>query len=269
MTTEETYIIYADVLFLINFVLDFLCLYVSGAILSVRIKTGRVVLASAAGGFYSIGAMYFSFLPAYIAFPIHAAAALLMCLIAYGYGSFKMLVKRTVMFAVTAAFSGGVLSAAFTLTGRYYTVDGGFYAEISPLFLIAVAVLSVGAAYVYALLCHKRAAFVTADAIIEKNGKAYRLNLLVDSGCFVLDPMTGKRVIIVSSSVFGGVPPDTPRLIPVKAAGGSRLLYGFRPDRITVKRLGRPDAQVDAVVAVDADTASFSGCGGLIPPSLI
>ncbi len=266
---DEIYVIYADVLFLINFILDFLCLYTAGAIMSARMKLLRPVAAAVTGGIYSLATLYYSSAPIYISLPAHVAAALLMCFIAYGYGSFGTFMGRAAVFAVTAAFSGGVLSAVFALTGRYYTLNGGFYAEISPVFLIALAFISVGAAYVYALLCRKKTSFAAADAVVEKDGGIYKLTLLVDSGCFVIDPLTGKRVIIVSHSAFRGFTPRMPRYIPVKTAGGSSLLCGFQPDKLTVGRLGKPGKTKDAVIAVDMNTDNFSGYDGLIPPSLV
>ncbi|MDD4124412.1 MAG: sigma-E processing peptidase SpoIIGA [Victivallales bacterium] len=266
---DETYVVYADVLFLINFILDFLCLYVAGAILSVRIKIYRFILAALFGGAYSLAAVYLTFLPPYVTLPAHIAAALILCLISYGFHSVKTYSARCAVFAVSAAFSGGMISAAFALTGRYYTYNGGLYAEISPVFLITLAFVSVGAAYLYALVCRKKTVHSTLQAVIEKDGHTYRLTLLVDSGCFVVDPITGKRVIIVSYAAFKGVIPHTPRYIPIKTAGGGGMLCGFKPDKLTLNSLGKRSLEIDAIVAVDMNTEGFSGYDGLVPPSLI
>lgn len=264
---DETYVIYADVLFLINFILDFLCLYVAGAILSVKAKLFRLVISAFAGGIYSLFAVYLVSLPPYITLPVHIFAALLICLIANGFHSVKVYLSRSVVFIVTSAFMGGIISALLSLTGRYYTFNGGFYAEISPVFLIIVALLSVGAAYAYALVCQRKTSNMHLEAVIEKDGNVYSVSLLVDSGLFVLDPLTGKRVIIVSHTAFMGDIPPSHRVIPVKTASGNGILYGFKPDKLIIKRLGEKDRETDAIVAIDTVNSSFSGCDGLISPA--
>jgi stage II sporulation protein GA (sporulation sigma-E factor processing peptidase) len=266
---NETYVIYADIQFLINFILDFLCLYMAGAILSAPFKVTRLVAAAFFGGIYSVAAVLIFSLPPYITLPIHIAAALLLCLLAYGFGSAKTYFIRCVAFIITSAFTGGIITAVFSLTGRYYTYNGGFYAEISPVFLIVISLISVGAAYIYAVVCRKRLSNLSVEAVIEKGGKKYNVKLLVDSGMFVVDPLTGKRVVIVSYTAFGGEIPSTPRVIPIKTATGSSILYGFKPDKLTITLPGGKEKEIHPVVAVDNGNESFSGYNGLISPSSI
>lgn len=265
----ETYVLYADVLFLINFILDFLCLYTAGAVLAVKMKLYRIFIAAAAGGFYSLLAAYALSSPAFYVPAAHVAGAFLLCFIAYGTSSPKAFIGRTAVFILTAAFAGGALSAFFSLAGKYYSYNGGLYADISPGFLIGVAVFSVGAAYLYALVCRRKISHTTVCAEIEKDGETFQVTLLVDSGCFVVDPLTGKGVVVVSHAAFLGKTPSTPRVIPVKTAGGNALLYGFKPDKLTLAPLGGVGKTKDAVVAVDMENDAFSGCDGLISPALL
>ena len=51
----NTYIIYADVLFLLNFLLDFALLWASGRFLRFKIKYWRLFLASLIGALYGVG----------------------------------------------------------------------------------------------------------------------------------------------------------------------------------------------------------------------
>lgn len=266
----ETYVIYADIFFLINFTLDFFCLYIAGAIVSAKLKTSRLIASSAAGGGWSLLVLYLGWGFSALALPAHLGASLLMCALAYGFGSFRLLIKRTLIFILSAALMGGTLSAVCALSGRYYIYNGGFYARVSPVFLLCLSLFAVAASYVYALIAGKRACVSTTHAVIEKGGETFKVRLLIDSGCFALDMFSGKRVIIVAEKSFGGRKPETPRPIPLKTAGGGeRLIYGFSPDKITIRPLGKAGFEIDAVVAVDSYTENFSGFDGLIPKSLI
>ena len=51
-------IVYGDLFFLINFSMDFLCLFLVAKLLSRPLSTLRLSLASALGGVYSVGALF-------------------------------------------------------------------------------------------------------------------------------------------------------------------------------------------------------------------
>ena len=50
---EESIVIYSDILFLINFSLDYLCLFIAGRLLHRGGKAWRLLLGAAVGGLYS------------------------------------------------------------------------------------------------------------------------------------------------------------------------------------------------------------------------
>ena len=51
-------VIYADVYFILNFSIDFICLYVSGAIVGRPQLRNRLIIASAIGGVYACIALF-------------------------------------------------------------------------------------------------------------------------------------------------------------------------------------------------------------------
>ena len=156
------------------------------------------------------------------------------------------------------------MTAVFSIRGGVIVNGGRAYAEISPFFLLAVALLSVAAAYVYGVVCRKKLSQKSVHAVITVGGRSIPLVLLADTGCNVVDPVTGELVIIVSSRVFGDKTPDMTRVIPIKSAGGVKILEAFRPDDVKVNGIG-----VSAVIASDELNESYSGCDGLIPVMLI
>ena len=261
---DEVIVIYADILFLIDFIMDFLCLYITGALMSVRIRLGHLVGAAVFGGVYAVCLQYLPEAPFFVLLPLHIIAAMIMIFIFCGFVSAKQFFTRTLVFALTSAFFGGILGAVFSLRGGVTVNGGGSYAEISPLFLIAVAVTSVAAAYAYGVLCRKKLSERSVKAEITYGGNDIRVLLLADTGCHVVDPMTGEAVIIVSSRIFGGNKPEMTRVIPIKSAGGVKILEAFRPESVKVNGVG-----VNAIIASDELNDNYSGCDGLIPIILL
>lgn len=256
-------VIYADVFFLINFTVDFMCLYITRALMSAHAALWRTVTAAALGAAYSVAWAVLPYVPPYALIPAHICAALAMSFVMLGKRGFGRVCAGAGIFALSAALVGGVLGAAFSLAGGGYVVSGGAYAEISPLFLLAVAAVSVGACYVYGVFCRRKIAAASVKMVMTVNGKEYAASLFVDTGCHVVDPLTGELVIIVSARVFGGEVPRTTRIIPFSGAGGSRVLYGFRPAFAVIN-----GNAVDTVVAVSGKDEYYRGCDGLVPPVL-
>ena len=156
MGGEPVYIIYADVLFLINFCLDFICLYITSRLCSCPASIWRTLGAAAIGGIYSAAALMMSAICTPLLVLIHFAAAFVICFTAFFRRSIKKTLISTVVFAVSCAVTGGILTAVFTLAGKYSYFNGGFYADISAGALLAVAAAAGGVALVFGLLAKRR-----------------------------------------------------------------------------------------------------------------
>ena len=135
--------IYADVLFFINFFLDFLCLYITGKLLCLPMKTLRVTLAAALGGGYACVSLFLDGAPAYICIPSHAA-----------FG-FRKAAVNTGVFALSCGLSGGLMCGAYALMGKSFYAGGGFYVDADPLFVLIFAAVASGASLLYLLLCRR------------------------------------------------------------------------------------------------------------------
>ena len=108
--------VYGDLLFLINFSMDFLCFYLSCLLLHRKMKLGRTFIASVLGGIYSVLALFVS-TNGTIALLIDILVLVLMCWIAYGVGKsgFKALIKAIFLYFFVSALLGGLMTALFSL----------------------------------------------------------------------------------------------------------------------------------------------------------
>lgn len=270
---DEVFIIYADVLVLINFVLDFLSLFIAGRLTSKKFRTFRLIAASLFGALYSL--VYYILYPIawYWLLPMHIAAACMICLIAYKVSSFKDFIKLTAVFILSAALLGGILNAVYGISG---TFSEGIYTEISAPSLILISLLSTMIALGYAVLCKKKTVYKSIRAYIYIDDKPIKVDLLVDSGNLVTEPFSSLPVIIVRSSAMPPpldkpAPENSPvplRVIPIKTSSGGGMLFGFIPKKVVLRPLFDKEVTVEAAVAIDTKTKSFGTYDGLLPYTL-
>lgn len=270
---EEVFIIYADILLLINFVLDFLCIFITARLTAKKFRPLRIISASVFGAAYSL--IYYALYPMewYFLLPLHILSACLMCVIAFKLFSFKDFLKTVAVFMLTSALMGGILSAVYGISGKF---SDGFYAEISASGLIIISVLSTVIALGYSILAKKRAVAKSMRAEIYINEEPILVNLLVDSGNMATEPFSSLPVIILRSAVLPP-PLDKPelenspvplRIIPVKTSSGGGTLFGFIPKKVILRPIFEKEKNIEAAVAIDTKTNSFASYDGLLPYSL-
>ncbi|MBQ8746628.1 MAG: sigma-E processing peptidase SpoIIGA [Clostridia bacterium] len=267
-------VLYADVLFLIDFSMDYLSLYAASRLLSMRTSLWRTVLAAALGGIYGI----FSVLAGLGGLPGALCAVVvsgLLSLIAFGKsGGYRALIRASVTVWGCGALLGGVLTAFSSLFGTALMQGGG-------------DILCAGIAVFFALLrfSRRKLAHGTAEIMLTHGERAWQGSALIDSGNLLTDPIGGYAVILLRASdarsllgeetdtLYKGNITETGtgvRVVPMRTADGTRLLYGFLCRDVRIRRGNREQIRT-AVVCVDHATSEggYGGCAALLPASLI
>ena len=299
---KMTQIVYADLLFLVNFSMDLLCFFVTARLLHKETRLWRLALASALGGVYSVAIL---FLPlgtlAVVALDLGFCA--FMCLCAFGLkngGAFGYFTSFAVYFGVSVG-TGGFMTALYSLLNRMdlpldevkSNGDG-----ISVWLFGLLALISGVAASLGGDLFKTVSSDTVIKLKIDYKGASVTLNGLADTGNMLTDPISARPVIVISTSsakaLLGERCADAAsradisssvfesgehklRIIPISTAGGGSILCGFVPDRVTLTvkdRRGRfRESVVDALFApaelnFDINKRAV-GCAALVPSSLI
>lgn len=297
-----TRVVYADLLFLVNFSMDFLCLFVSARLLRREMRMWRLLLSAAAGGVYSVAILFLP-LDNFGAVMLDLGFCALMCLCAFGIkngGAFGFFTSSAVFFGVSVG-TGGLMTAMYSLLNRMdlpldavrENGDG-----ISVWLFGLLAVISGVAASLGGDLFKTVSSDTVLGIKIEYKGASVLINGMADTGNLLTDPITAKPVIVVdtdsvialvgeecavaaargdiSSSVWEGGDHRI-RIIPISTAAGSAVLCAFVPDGITLTLKGkngkerewRPDA-LFAPSYLNFDIKKKTvGCAALVPSSLI
>lgn len=286
--TEE---IYGDVLFIINFSMDFLSLYLAGRLMHFPLRAWRVILSASLGALYGVASLFFSFGNFWNAV-VSFAVMLLLCAIAYPCNSFKSFAASAALFAGISMLIGGIMTAAFTKLGKYqsYIEIGGsihtIYGDI-PLWLFAVlAALSAVLTWLIGWLIRRRRSVRSCEIRLTFGGRETALSCLVDSGNLLTEPLSGTPVIFVKSASADFLPDDIRlamtdgvasldihtikrlRLIPSKTVSGSGIIVAAVPERCYV-RCGDEFEPKKALVAVDFTDGDFGGFPALLPEILM
>ena len=278
--------VYVDLFFLINFSMDYICLYITSKILRHNVSAKKYIAASVLGGAYSVLALFIS-MNSVISVLIDALVCVIMVLICFyskGDGIWHTF-GSSLLYVGISMLLGGIMTAIFNLLNRLelnfdgLTDDGAHTYDFAIIAIVAAALSMKGISVVTKKNRH-REYFVT----VTLNQKECTLLGFVDTGNLVNDAVSGKSVIFLDrSAAHEFIHPDTEerfyrgeilypgtRLIPISTAGGSSMTLVFTPDRVTVKEKSHRavnEFEVDCLIALSEmknDTYS-----AIIPESII
>ena len=204
-------VIYADILFLLNALIDYLLLLVSARTAGAPLRRGRFLLGAVVGGIYAVAIFLpgFSFLNDTL---YKFGFALLMLLIAYG--TTRMLLKQTlIFFAITWALGGGVMALAM-MDGAHMTLGRSVVYSIPDIKIILLSASACYAAFTLIfprLFRHTAAGGELNPVTFELMGRTLQLTALRDTGNTLSDPATGSSVPVAEGAALYSLFPSETR----------------------------------------------------------
>ena len=291
---EQT--VYADILFLINFSMDFFCFYITAKLLHRRLPRMRALLASVFGGVYSVAIIFAGFSPP-LELVLDIFAWFIMCVTVFASRkmTFPKLMLSSLSYVGVSVALGGIMTASFNMINLIgFSFDGlRESGEGMPVWLFAALAVASGAATLMSgRFFRSKQSVRSADIEVTYGGKTVRLTALSDSGNLVRDPISGKSVVVADisalssalpyeivrairhgdSSMIASLSPEIAkklRFVPSRTATGNGILYALTPERITVFEAGGKPYEVDALIAPIRLGASAGGFEALISPELL
>lgn len=250
-------IVYADVLFLINFIINVLLLQATALLGKCQRVAGRMIFGAALGAVYAV-CMFFP--------RLHLFYTLLFKLV---FGSVLMaLVFRPVRLSAFLRISGIFYAVSFLFGGAVFGVmlltdagimsraiiqNGVLYFDLPAGVLFGTVSFCLLGVWVWRktapLRLRKQSLY--REVQVSYDGKTVSLQALVDTGNTLTDPLTLTPVMIVELDALRELLPPCPtfsieelsvgamatrlRVIPFTSLGTKHgLLLGFRPDAVTI-----------------------------------
>lgn len=279
-------VVYLDVLFALNFAMDYCILRCVSALSGKPAAVWRLSLAAGLGALYAGGCIV---IPVLSTLPVRMAAGAVMAGTAFSIRQVRLLVRQTLLLLLVAFVFGGAVTALEQMSGTRLMQGGVLVAQVSRRVLFASALLAYGlSCFVFRNQAKSNRPRGERVSICCE-GKQAQIFLLVDSGNTLCDPMTGKPVLLLTRDAAIRILPEQQRFVPRElkqdnaaelvqqaqrsgltgwrlvsfhSVGGGGLLPCFHPDAVR-----RADGTAyDCMTAISAADICSGEFDGLIEP---
>ena len=241
--------VYADVLFVTNFVINYILLYITSILSGKRHSVPRLIAASVIGAIYAVC----MFLPGFSPAGTIAGKLILslgICVVAFGITPAKSYVKKLGFFYAVSLLCGGIVTALVSVgNSSVANINNGIIYFNTDIYTIIISAVITYLVIRFTYGVYRRYATRNLYRMtVCKNGHAVSLSVLMDTGNMLWDPMSGASVIVVEKDAVKALIPESGpeddifdiahhisdvRLIPYKTIDNDNgLLVGFKPDKI-------------------------------------
>lgn len=273
-------VIYIDVLFATNFMVDFLLLWSCGKLSGMKIMLWRLLLGAVFGGIYSV-CVFFPELSMLYLVVVKLAASAVMLLICFPFRTLRDFFRTVLAFYGVNFILGGCITGLYFFTnigGRMDGVlsNGSLYFNLPLGVLLGIALgVSAAVAVVSRSLRRRllRQGLICRVTIVYRE-KAVKLDGLFDTGNCLTEPMTGRPVMVSELSGIEKLFPShlldslrsadldfisqyapehaaRMRLIPYTAVGmPNGMLLSFQPDMVLIESEGAQPRACQCMVAI-------------------
>lgn len=280
-------IIYADTLVFINTVLTYFLLRGTQLITRCSSRTWRILLASFIGGIYALTLLME--LNPVVSFSFRVCICIVLCLISFGSRTMRSVIRSVAVFLLlNGVFAGCMLAFCCAVPMLQYR-DGIVYYDIHIPFLLLSAAAIYALLHVAVRLFSVRGASKTdtAKVTICSDGQSVSGLGFFDTGHQLLDPFTGKPVLIARLSFVESLIADVPlrdlcrgrtgssekwrtriRLFPFRTIAGEGVIPAFRCDWVRIECANKSLRLECVYIAVSEKSLFYGDYDVLIPGSL-
>ncbi len=266
-------VVYVDILFLINFSLDYMTMYLTGKWMHLAMKRARLILVSFLLALYGLWALLFC-ASYYILILTSVLSSSAACAFLFKTKRLKKLISCVLLFHLISISLGTLCGFLFKLIETNIANTEDYSSADKKIVVFTVlAIISGILVYIGNQLLSSTKYERELEAVIHLERYSFRLRLLVDTGNRVIDPISGRAVVFVSEAVLNhALGPHwkdddflmtRKRCICVETVAGKRVLPAFIVDNITINRL-----EQTCLLAVNQYT-NFDGYDGIIPALLL
>lgn len=254
-------VIYADVLFLINFIMNSLIFFLTAWFSGIAYHWLRILLAAALGSLYVIGEICLQPHMPYLVL-LRCSLSLLLVLVAFGRRTLASLLLLTGTFFIISFALGGAVAGWFFLC---QTSGFGGWADVSWTDLLGGAVIGFMTITVLMRRLSEKTFRRTTLYQVEifYQGRSAKLRAMLDTGNSLATLVARKPVVVVNYEQIRAILSPEARaylettlpeqwlpnlcacqdtawlerseIIPYRSVGRQSMLLGFRPDYVVVE----------------------------------
>lgn len=283
--------IYAEYLFLENFIMNFLILHITSYFCKYQGKLYKLIIGASVGALYAF-IIFFPSLHFLLSFSMKLVISMLIIVISFTPHKFRDFFKYLSIFYLVSFVFGGTAFAFFYFTNFNSILSNGVFYTNS--FSIKVLLYSVAVAYILIVLSigyiknkvNKENLY--KEIVIEFDSKEKEVNALIDTGNSLSDPISQFPVIVVEYNAIEELLPEGVkdifkndnwnkleqittilqksnwmnrfRIIPFTSLGMENgMLIGFKPDSVKLKIKGDVMNLSKIIVGISTSRLSKNG----------
>lgn len=260
-------VIYADILIVINIIINYLLLRASAAVINCEFKPKRFLIASLMGGVFSL-IIFVENLPVWAGVVVKIAFSALMTAVAFGIKSVKAFLKCYAAFFVANFVFAGIIVAlvAFVKPNAALYRNGVVYFDADAFTLVSASLVCYAALKALSAFTKSRPPSKCVYEIkIFYGEKSVGGKALYDSGDALRDCFSGKPAIIAEKDFIRPLLGRSEisdmknfRLIPFSTLQNGGALEAFRADKVEIRINGSFVPAKEIYIAV-ADKKIVSG----------
>lgn len=283
--------VFGDLLFFVNFCMDFQCLFLAARLLHRPFRVWRAVIFASLGAAYAVAALFLS-TSGVLAFFLDLAVCFLMC-----FGTFwrkcegmgRVFNVFLVYFGVSFAVGGAMSGMAALLSHISLPISEG--EDVSSVLFFLLAAAGGISTFLWGRLNARCAREARVTLRVTFDGVTADFFGMVDTGNLLVDPVSARPVVLLAVraakrlfsepvlglltcgdiSALAAAPTETAsriRVCPTTAVTGAGLLLAIAPDGAALLTGKRMEA-VSVLVAPVALQSGFDGAEALLPATLI
>lgn len=208
---EETVTIYVDIVLLENLCMNYIILFGTAYIIKIKVKHIRILLASLIGAVYAVLA-YAGVFPIYANLITKIILSICMTYIAFNPKKLKGLIKELILFyLVSFALGGCAFALLYIVRPQDIFMKNGVYIGTYPLKIALLGgITGFIITYVAIKIVKTRITKneIIYKAIIKIEEQEIEINVLLDTGNMLKDPISGDAVIMVEKNKLYKILPN-------------------------------------------------------------
>ena len=220
-------VIYADEVFLLNLLVDYLLLLVTARLAGCAVKRRRIWAAAASGGLYAVAAAVGGRFLSSLAVKLLMGG--LMAAVVFGVSA-RLARAALLFFSLSAAFAGAVMAGAMIREG----LGSAYVGSVSPVSLLAAfAAFYALFTAAFSTLARRRFNGGTAPLTLTWGGRTVTVTALLDTGNTLRDPSGGLPVTVCALEAVEPLLPREAAAILRREPDASRALLALAGAGIT------------------------------------
>lgn len=269
---DRVYIVYLDVFFMINFIMDYMIILITSRIAKVKKKRIRQLAGAGCGALYSVIVIKPLTNHLFKITLINILIAAVMVLISFGFTSASVYIKNVFLLFVVSFTMSGIINYLYysTVIGKYVrnVLSGNSNKVVNARKFILVSVLAyiLLSAIVRIIFSVRKDMELYYDVKITFRGKSVVVRGLYDTGNGLTEPVSGKMVHIAEYKILKPLLEGDEKakeniyVIPFHSIGEEDgIMYGIRMDEMVVLVDDEPKFLYNPIIGIYTGNVSKRG----------